>query len=847
MKQLNNQIVIFKLSAALIKSNGWDLHIDYETARREGMVATQGDDSQLFTFCEKLEPFTTIEESKKNSELKTGYRFTETVIAITFLSNKEYDECCKNVKVNGNVYKRIVGTTGGIKNDTILFLREDIHNVVYGWSNNDAKMKDMVVAKWEAYKALMCSSSHPVTLPKDRILVVNDCITNFKEDVLYVDDTSGTPQVIVKKDMDIELNANDGFGLARPCLFEQWTKDLQEDYLLSGACLRDFTLKGMCFPFEFEELATKLGNGYMVTDVWGNQKDLREVDLILTESMLKLWDCYDSIEHYIECCERNGFQLRVNKVVTDKLQDTRELNYQFLQSFELDDDDINELVTPTVLKIKKALCGDYKTTLEFLGANEKTEIGSNINCIDALLTSEQMMKDPYVRRSVYGMIKKKIDGAKIGKIEVNGDFQVISGDPYALVQSMLGVEVTGLLGANEIYTDYWDMLDVNEVLLFRAPMTSHNNIRKAKVTHSDECRYWYKYMKRITIISCKDTITMALNGADMDGDTFFSTNNPVLLRNYKPMLPIMCVQNKADKKKITEKEIIKSNKNGFSFARGEVVGSVTNRITSQIEVQSRFNKGTKEYEELGKRIICGQLYQQNSIDKLKGVKCNPMPKHWYNRRKCGNKFDELIVADKKPYFMIYIYPEEKKAYNKYMKEYNKKCLMAFGITMEQLKNQENITEEQQEFLEWYESNIPVGMGQCVMNRICWLIEKEFEGIRFDLDYTDFDYNILRSNAAYSQYQFKKVEEVYKEYLAETRNYRKETADIRIDRTESLAKKYLFIKHFKTKAENACKDDKVLCNIILDLCYQSESSKGFAWEMCKKQILENLRGNMECMS
>ena len=63
----------------------------------------------------------------------------------------------------------------------------------------------------------------------------------------------------------------------------------------------------------------------------------------------------------------------------------------------------------------------------------------------------RMIHDPYVRRKIYNMIKKRITDAKIGVINVHGNYSIISGDPYALCQSMFGLPVTGLLRSGEIY------------------------------------------------------------------------------------------------------------------------------------------------------------------------------------------------------------------------------------------------------------------------------------------------------------------------------------------------------------------------------------------------------------
>ena len=69
------------------------------------------------------------------------------------------------------------------------------------------------------------------------------------------------------------------------------------------------------------------------------------------------------------------------------------------------------------------------------------------------------------------------------------------------------------------------------------------------------------------------------------GDSVFSTNNKVLIRRYKELPAINCIQHKAEKKIITEENIIQSNFNGF----GNSVGSITNRATAMFSVQAKFD------------------------------------------------------------------------------------------------------------------------------------------------------------------------------------------------------------------------------------------------------------------
>ena len=106
-----------------------------------------------------------------------------------------------------------------------------------------------------------------------------------------------------------------------------------------------------------------------------------------------------------------------------------------------------------------------------------------------------------------------------------------------------------------------------------------------------------------------------------------------------------------------------SNKNGF----GNAVGSITNRVTTMFDVLASLKKDSEEYNELMRRIICGQALQQEEIDKIKGIQAKPMPKEWYdykvNKITEEDSLEEIkikernlkLMVNKKPYFFIYNY------------------------------------------------------------------------------------------------------------------------------------------------------------------------------------------------
>ena len=699
----------------------------------------------------------------------------------------------------------------------------------------------LIPAKFEAYKALMCSNSIPVSNPNG-VLVVKDNIVNFKDKVIYIDDTENPQRPTIKEieDFDVEINNSDGFGLGTIKLFERWSEELELGYVAGGFCLRNAFLKGMVFPFDIVKFAEEVAGTYEVIDIWGQKHDIRDVELILTESMLKLWDSYRNIGHYLRSCKKHGYTFSVCKVTPKVLEDERQLNYQYLQSYDLSDEDIYKLTQPTIQWIKDSVCGDYETTLNFLGYHKDQKTEPKDDIVKALLANKEMIKDPYVIKHINRMIKKKITNAKIGKLNCSGNYQIISGDPYALMQSVFGLEVTGLLKANEVYSDYWVNKNVKEILVFRSPMTSHNNIRKVTVLDNNDVKEWFKYIHNVMIISAWDTITMALNGADKDGDTFYSTDNEILIRNYVPMCAINCVQRKGEKEVITEESLAKANLNGF----GNGVGVITNRVTKMFEVRARFKEGTEEYKELTYRITCGQLYQQNEIDKIKGIVANPMPKHWYSLKHCDNDFDRCICADAtnmKPMFMLHIYQEAMFNYNKFKEIRNRKCRTLFGVSFTDLLILKDKTKEMNDFINDYYTKVPMGDGDCVMNKICSIVTDSFKGFLSERTNQDFDYSILKTDLKYTKTQYQKAEKLLSSYSETIEEFKTITRKKKLDKDEVMKDRELLKEEFITKSLEVCKNKERLCNILINLCYGDNKNKQLVWDICLDQMILNLKG------
>lgn len=765
---------------------------------------------------------------------------------------KDYYRACKGFSINGISYKRLLGTNGGIKNSTIVFVSERYADELKRRIDNGRDPdKALVPAKLEAYKALTCSASIPVSLPKG-ILVVDDCETEFLSDIVYLtDEGDGEPVMEAQSQVPVQLDESDGYGIMLPSLAEKWSNEIGLDYMVAGVNTRFSFEKGMVFTFDFLDFAENVANKYIVKDAWGHDVDVRNVELILTTSMVKLWDSYESCDAYIQHCLDNGYTFGIAKSCPRELESERNLNYQFIQSYNLTDGDIERLIAPTMNEIKDVLGGDWRKTILFMKGNSLNE--DNLDKVEnsyakALMIDRRMLNDPFVRNSIYQLIRNRINEAKVGVLKVHGNYSIVSGDPYSLCQHIFELPVTGLLKSGEIYNKYWSDCGAEKLACFRAPMTCHNNIRAVRPNHTEEAAYWYQYMNACTVFNSWDTASHALNGMDKDGDLVMLTDNEVLVGKLIELPALMCAQRRATKKVPTEEDFIRSNIESF----GNDIGKTTNWITSMFEVQSAYKPSDPEYQILEYRIRCGQLYQQNTIDKAKGIVAKPMPREWHDRHAANQiadpekrKFYRSIVADKKPYFMRYIYPALMKQFNTYIKNTDRSALREFQMTVDEMGKipHNQLTERQKDFLRYYESRLPVGTGNCVMNKICRRFESEFDGyIGKALGKVKFDYEIMKSGAEYTYTQITAIKKLYEEYQKKMQSYAVFSRYERVDEDELAATVSSMREEFVRECDAICQNSATLCDILLDLCYCRSSSKRFVWDICPDAIIHNLLAN-----
>ena len=908
-KSQKNQTFVLKVNTGYLSKNNWHLTLKLSEIRRRSQLVVSLGSSQVLRWMPELtgEPDADTEASKIKQEIKYlkqqdnslenkikisqkydklyELQFQQHYMMVVMDSPKDYKYICDNGfkitidygdKIKTIEYKRFLGTAGSIKKNTIMFVDKDIHSRLMDKINNgryeEPKTESdrrffkkngenvelnykFIPAKLNAYFALACSASIPVTWPK--IIVVDDLYTKFVDKVKLVTDTGNDenpnwPKVSAEEEREIEINTCDGMGLISPEMSAKWASELNEgDEPLSGFNTRCSFLKGMVYTIDFKKFAEEVAHTYIIKDAWGQERDIRDADVILTVSMLKLWNSYESCEDYVDNCINNGYEFCIAKSTPRELRNVHTTNYQYLQDFNFTDTQIDELIEPTVTKIKECLGLDWRKLILYMcgsGLDEKSVVHMEPMC-KAIMANPELIKDPYVRSKVSRMIQKRINAAKIGVLDVEGDYAIAGCDPYILLQHIFGLDAVGLLKAGECYHKYWSDRSADEICIFRAPMTTIENICKLKVVTSPEMEKWYQYIKTSIILNGWDTTAMRCNGEDYDSDSNFCTNNKVLLEAFEYKTTLMCDQQSMPKKSPTEEDYIASDINGF----GDSIGSVTNKATNMISLRAQFSSDSEEYKRLTKRIETMMNFQQNAIDRIKGVVARPIPKEWLDSHmfKIEEGDDEADVTEKqinaniaaeiKPWFFIYRYSQLKSELDKYMKSVKSNCKIRFGKSLDALYDTENRTEEEDDFIYYYEKYLPVSRAPGTMNRICWKIEDEFQSTNV-LPNVKFDYSILKSDDVYTIEEYEAVKQLYNEYndnmqLFLKRKKQNESSD------EDVGFDIAYLKDvFITECAKICCNPAVLANIVVDICYTSNKNKTFAWDVAGEQIFKNVLRN-----
>lgn len=479
-------------------------------------------------------------------------------------------------------------------------------------------------SKWNAYYAMVTTDSTPVEYMPN-IVVIDDYEKNVEEkaDIVEVSGTGEnkryTPIGCNKE--SIKILPFDGAGLVTPQCALKWANELKcksskgKFYLPSCFQFRAIPgIKGELMVFDLKRFAKEKKISKIVDlggRIWDIFKD--KIDVIITKSQFKFWKQYlDNKENfdyqlwrYEFVKECHGYKRTFNIVSyglhPDDLPELTMLSYQPLQVLNFTDEEVPQ-VSSAGLNIYKNVISNVNEFLKYRRLIKLLDdTGEEVENTDkytppyytALLRNKDLFYDKYIHSKIEEDIKKLKNNILSGKLFVKGNYQVFMPDLYGLAEwafhDELGHEPEGILKKPYyIYSDWWNNRGTARVDIIRNPMIGMEH-RIGHLRNNRDLKKWFKYQTTGIVTGMYDTLALALNSADFDGDTVCTTDNEHLInavkREFKAgngrLVVKKIVGDTSGKEKIDAVEIsdraalMRANQMAFKNSIGGVIDRIT--------------------------------------------------------------------------------------------------------------------------------------------------------------------------------------------------------------------------------------------------------------------------------
>lgn len=654
----------------------------------------------------------------------------------------------KGFTLNGAHYRYLCSGSGQIRRDTATFVDDACRDALVKRLNCglDEKTKQFSVAKYTAYFALAFSSVLWVRAP--RVAVIPDLSRTLKDvPVDYiVPAPKGEESRLERRTMDLELNCFDGQGLIDPAFAALWADDMGLDYVPSSFVARSCFVKGNLVPFDFKAYAAEHGVSTL-RDLWGIERDLSQIDVILSESQFKTHKYYSSWEDYLSYAVPAEISWGVARYNRREDDEWVQANYQYIQALTLSKEDIQALIAPTVAWIRDICSGDPLPTLLYL-FGQKGERGDYRSLFGAAQTAPmkaiakdaRFLMDGYVQRKIRKSIASAIDHAKIGKVWIRGNYQFMIADPLAQCQHALGLPPVGCLGPDEIHSRFWSDRGVPLVDCCRSPMIDLHEHNPMRVAHSPEADRWLSHIRSGIVYNSYDTSCFRHSDSDFDGDIVLTTDNPQFIKGSHKDHPIITYpKGSYPPGDLTLRNIVSTVCKGF----GTGVGGFSNAATVLYSMAALFDRPGHEDQRdaINLRIKLLREIVGQEIDRIKGADKPSLPSSWGKitrpapdaspEERAAIARRNAMAISKKPYFFRYLYPELNQRLKRFEQSYDRISRDLFGVKFKKLLRRGPQNPAEKDLIARYRRFSPLITAPCTMNALCREIESVDFDIRFD--------------------------------------------------------------------------------------------------------------------
>lgn len=464
------------------------------------------------------------------------------------------------------------------RNSKLCFVRADVYEPLKERMMLGMTIGQCQLSKLYAYNGLLFTGGRRIDssgLLNDKRIIVIDNPKSIVPNVqtITVEDNGSDALVReyhrVEKRMDIEITEFDGEGLVSPRLAQSLDPLAYQGHPHHSFQIRLPYIKGVVHEVDFRTLFYDLGV-HTIVDLWGNWHSIENVDMILTKSMFKGfgWMTENGLTwaEYLARCLKYDHALYVSGMDSIKEQDMTELNYQFLNTAAITDEEFRPADLPHSWYLsRKAREGSWLTKATEQAYYEYTEdlVSQREYYLSMLDNPELEINDrrryraqlieknflflfePMFQKELRDKAEHILNKYRNANLLVAGDNRYLSDDLMRLLaviaqpvsEYAYGVLMAETMSGAVFYAPK-PAYELNDMYtLLRNPHIARNEEAIAKPFQAGELRKKYLgHLHYVVMVDSRSLIPERLGGADYDGDMIKTISDPLMnkcvARNY---------------------------------------------------------------------------------------------------------------------------------------------------------------------------------------------------------------------------------------------------------------------------------------------------------------------------
>lgn len=350
---------------------------------------------------------------------------------------------------------------------------------------------------------------------------------------------------------EVEHIAMDGSGFIMPNIAMEIEKKLNLKYPLSWIGIRELGVasKGLLIRFDFKKyLKEEHGlDKLIVKDMWGDDVDLFEVDIIMNESQVKWGKWFKNRDEIEELKKLEKYKpysklldgFTITKINKEQPKKYTEANYQILSNLNLTPKELDTLSKETEDIYERVITGDINAIKIILGdvarENEEQVLSASTKLHKLLQLDENMKHTQYSYKTIGNLINKKVNNLAGGGLYLKGNYKVILKDAFSYIDSLIEQkynekgQLVGKISSRGLKdkTNYVPK-EFGKRTLARSPLNSATELIKTELINHDLYNKYFGELSSDVCFYAFDHNMMLQSGADEDTDISFVIDEDII-------------------------------------------------------------------------------------------------------------------------------------------------------------------------------------------------------------------------------------------------------------------------------------------------------------------------------